>query len=58
LVSSGKPWDQLETGNPTDVLLDFGVMAAQEARLLPQWGSAANIASLAVNVGQGFAITP
>jgi RHS repeat-associated protein len=58
LTSVGKQWDQLETGNPSDVLLDYGVIVAQDAKLLPQWGSAANIASLAVNLGQGFTITP
>jgi hypothetical protein len=58
LLTVGKAWDQLETGDPSDVLVDLGVAAAQSAKLLPEGGSVANVFSLLANLSKGVYFTP
>jgi hypothetical protein len=58
LASVGTPWDQLETGNPTDVLIDTGATIAESTKLIPRAGSVGNVASLIVNLSEGFYQTP
>jgi RHS repeat-associated protein len=58
LMTVGKAWDQLDMGDPSDVLVDVGVGTAQAFRLVPEAGFVGNAASLTVNLSKGVYITP